>query len=269
MKICLNTHNLAGKMNVDEIIAVCKAAGVQGVEFSIGYGHEHGVEFDTPKADLIKTRDKILDAGLETVSIASYCRFDSDSERERDKNLDLAMKGIDVAAVMKAGIFRFVGNDLPPNTSRDTFLERMATVMTELAHYADQHNAPTNITAPICKVLLQIHGTLCRAPDLAEICRLCSRPYETGLVYNCDQGDVAGGSVDAYLGRVAQYVKHVHMHCMLLDYPYGEMFSILKKAGYEGWDSIVVDEPSLEPQKVSAYYAKLAKTLYEYGEARA
>jgi sugar phosphate isomerase/epimerase len=259
MKICLNTHNLAGKMSVDEIIAVCKAAAVQGVEFSIGYGHEHGVEFDTPEADLITVRDKILDAGLEAVSIASYCRFDSDSERERDKNLKQKKKGIDVTAAMKAGIFRFVGNDLPTHMPRDAFLERIAGIMADLADYA----APFGVSA-----LLQIHGTLCRAPDLAEVCRLCgcqnSDRQNVGLVYNCDQGDVAGGSVDVYLDRVAKYVRHVHMHCMLLDYPYGEMFSILKKIGYSGWYSIVVDEPSLEPQKFIAYYAKLAKTLYDY-----
>jgi sugar phosphate isomerase/epimerase len=252
MKICLNTHNLAGKMSINEIISVCKSAGLQGVEFSIGYGQSHGVEFDAPKAKLIRTRDKILDAGLETVSIASYCRFDSTPE-DNVKNLVLAKKGINLAAAMKSGIFRFIGNELPTYTSRDAFLERMAGVMTDLADYA----APLGVTA-----LLQIHGTLCRAPDLAEIARLCGR-QNSGLVYNCDEGDVSGGSVDVYLDRVAQYIKHVHMHCMLLEYPYEEMFSILKKAGYKGWYSIVVDEPSLEPHKFIAYYAKLAKTLYD------
>jgi sugar phosphate isomerase/epimerase len=253
MKICLNTHNLAGKMSIDEIIAVCKAAGVQGVEFSIGYGHEHGVEFDTAKAELTRIRDKILGAGLETVSITSFCRFDSYSPEENLTNLVLAKKGIGVAAAMKAGIFRFVGNDLPINMPRDAFLERIAGIMTDLADYA----APSGVSA-----LLQIHGTLCRAPDLAEICRLCSR-QNSGLVYNCDKGDIAGGSIDVYLDRVAQYVKHVHMHCMLLEYPYAQMFRILKKTGYKGWYSIVVDEPSLEPQKFIAYYAKLVKTLYD------
>ena len=253
MKICLNTHNLASGMTIDEIIAACKAAGVCGVEFSIGYGHKHGVEFDTPKTELIKVRDKILDAGLETVSIASYCRFDSESEEERKRNLDLAKKGIDTAATMKAGIFRFVGNDMPKHTARDVFLPRMAGVMGELADYA----APGGVTA-----LLQIHGTLSRAADAAEIARLCDR-QNSGLVYNCDCGDVIGGGVDAYLDRVGEFIRHVHMHCMLLNYPYQKMFAAMKKIGYKGFYSIVVDDPSSEGEKFIAYYTQLARTLYD------
>jgi sugar phosphate isomerase/epimerase len=253
MKICLNTHNLASGMTIDEIIAACKAAGVYGVEFSIGYGHAHGVEFETPKPELITIRDKILDAGLETVSIASDCRFDSESEEERSRNLDLAKKGVDIAATMKAGLFRFVGNDMPKRTMRDVFLPRMAGVMGELADYG----APGGVTA-----LLQIHGTLSRAPDVAEIARLCGR-RNSGLVYNCDCGDVIDGSVDAYLDRVGGFIRHVHMHCMLLNYPYQKMFAILKRIGYNGFYSIVVDDPSSEREKFIAYYARLANALYD------
>jgi sugar phosphate isomerase/epimerase len=76
MKISLNTHNLAGKKNLDEIIDLCVKNGIGGIEFSIGYGHAHGVEFDTSTASLHEMSEKIMCAGLETVSIASYCRFD-------------------------------------------------------------------------------------------------------------------------------------------------------------------------------------------------
>ena len=253
MKLCLNTHNLAGAMSVDEIISACKAAGIYGIEFSIGYGHSHGVEFETPEDELIKIRDKIVDTGLETVSIASYCRFDSASEKERDHNLVMAKKGIDVASTMKAGIFRFVGNDMPSHTPRDVFIKRMADIMGDLADYAK----PKGVTA-----LLQIHGTLSRASDVAEIAFLCGR-HNSGLVYNCDNNDMIGGSVDTYLDKVGKFIKHIHLHCMLLNYPYQQMFSILKKIGYNGFYSIVVDDPSSEPEKFIAYYAKLAKSLYD------
>ena len=253
MKICLNTHNLGARMTADELVSVSKAAGISGLEFSIGYGHDHGVEFDTPKDDLIRIRDMVLDAGLETVSIASYCRFDSDSSDEREKNLELAKKGIETAAAMKAGIFRFVGNDLPAHTPRDIFLGRIADVMSCLADYA----APSGVTA-----LLQIHGSLSGAADVAEIARLCGR-QNSGLVYNCGQEDVSSGSVDVYLDRISPFLRHIHMHCMLLDYPYGELFRIMKKTGYKGWYSITVDEPSAEPAKLIAYYARLAKAIYD------
>ena len=42
MKLCLNTHNLAGNKTLDEIIGLCVKNGIGGIEFSIGYGHNHG-----------------------------------------------------------------------------------------------------------------------------------------------------------------------------------------------------------------------------------
>ena len=37
MKICLNTHNLAGDFSLEELIQVCKRQGIGGIEFSVGY----------------------------------------------------------------------------------------------------------------------------------------------------------------------------------------------------------------------------------------
>lgn len=87
---------------------------------------------------------------------------------------------------------------------------------------------------------------------------MAARP-NAGLVYNCDLKDLAGSSAQAALERVGPYIRHVHLHDLLLPYPYRELFAYLKKTGYTGWYSVVVDESSAQPDRFLGYYAALAR----------
>ena len=252
MKIALNTHNLAGDKNLDEIISLCVKNGIGGIEFSIGYGHAHGVEFDTGAVSLSEMSERIMRAGLETVSIASYCRFDRQYEPELKENFERAKKGIECAHNMNSRIFRFVGNDLPSFMPRNDFIERLSGYMSELADYA----APLGV-----EVLLNMHGSFNYRHDVGRVIELTGK-NNCGLVYNCDTSDIAGGSLEIVLDRIGPYIKHVHMHELTTGYPYIELFKILKKQGYRGWYSTVVDDPSAECERFIAYYTGLAKAWY-------
>ena len=253
MKLCLNTHNLAGEKTLDQIIELCVKNGIGGIEFSIGYGHKHGVEFDTDAKTLNGMAEKIMNAGLETVSIASYCRFDGQENQELDKNLKLAKRGIECARHMKGKFFRFVGNDLPPFISRDDFILRVSKYMSDLADYAADLGV---------EVLLNMHGTFNYRHDVGKLIEITNK-INTGLVYNCDDGDIIGGSLDIVLDRIGNYVKHIHMHELAAGYPYTELFKRMKKQGYKGWYSIVVDDPSSELERFIVYYTKLARAYYD------
>ena len=255
MKICLNTYNLLGKKKLDEIIDLCVKNGIGGIEFSIGYGHAHGVEFETDAASLREMSEKIMRAGLETVSIASYCRFDGQHERDLTENFELAKKGIECACNMGSRLFRFVGNDLPSFMPRDKFVERVSGYMSELADYA----RPFGV-----EVLLNMHGSFNYRHDVGRVIELSGKS-NCGLVYNCDDSDIVGASLEIVMDRVGLHIKHVHMHELTAGYPYIELFKYLKKQDYKGWYSIVVDEPSLECKRFISYYTALARAWYDLG----
>ena len=252
MKICLNTHNLASDFSLEELIGVCKKHGIGGIEFSVGYGHKHGVELETPGEEITAIRDRLYAEGLEVPSIATYCRFDGREDSEVQKNLEDAKRGIVLAAQIGAPIFRIVGNDLPDFMPRDAFIERMIKVLQELGAFAAGYGV---------KVLLNMHGTFQFRKDMTSVMKNCENG-NCGLVYNCDDGDLIGGSAELVLREVMPYVAHVHMHEMLGIFPYKEMFGIMKSYGYEGWFSIVVDEPSCEAERIIGYYKRLAEALY-------
>jgi sugar phosphate isomerase/epimerase len=253
MKLCLNTHNLAGSNTLDEIIDLCLKTEIGGIEFSMGYGHKHGIEFDTDSKVLREMAEKIMNVGLETVSLASYCRFDAQDEQERDRNFELAKRGIECAHAIGSGCFRFVGNDLPSFMPREDFIERVAGYMSYLSDYAE----PLGV-----EVLLNMHGSFNYRHDVEKLIKL-SNKRNCGLVYNCDNGDVVGGSLEIVLDRIGEYIKHIHMHELTEGYPYMELFRHMKRRAYKGWYSIVVDEPSLECGRFLAYYTKLAKAYHD------
>ena len=256
MKLCLNTYNLAGKKTLDEITGLCVQSGIGGIEFSIGYGHNHGVEFDTDTKTLHGMAEKIMSAGLETVSIASYCRFDAENPQELIRNFELAKKGIDCAQNLGSKIFRFVGNDLPSFISRSEFVKRVSEYMSRLADYAGPYGI---------EVLLNMHGSFSYRHDMGKLIEITNK-NNCGLVYNCDDSDIIGGSPEIVLDRIGAYIKHVHLHELISAYPYSELFEGLKRRGYKGWYSIVVDEPSSEPQRFISYYCALARALHKQGD---
>ena len=252
MKLCLNTHALAGGLTPEELAALCLRGGIGGVEFSVGYGHKHGVELDAADGALIAIRDRMYAVGVEVVSLASYCRFDMPDEAGVEENLARARRGIDMASVMDAPVFRVVGNDLPDFMPRDAFVERMAGVVSLLGEYAQQRGV---------EVLLNMHGSFNFRRDVARVMELAGRG-NVGLVYNCAPEDVVGGTVELAIERVLPYVRHVHLHELTDGYPYIDLFARMKDAGYSGWYSIVVDDPSPETDRFLAYYTALARAWY-------
>ena len=253
MKLALNTHKLLADRTWEEIIDVCRGCGAAGIEFSIGYGHKHGVELDTPPEELARIREKIAAAGLEVASIASFCRFDMESQEEFQRNLDTAKRGIDLAVTMGSPIFRFVANGLPDFMSRPDFVVRISKVMRELAEYGERKGV---------LALLNMHGTFQHRCDVSRAAQLADHPY-SGLVYNCDPSDLVGGSAEVTLERVMPYVRHVHLHELTGGYPYAEMFRYMRKAGYNGWFSVVVDDPSPEAERLLGYYCALCRAWWD------
>lgn len=252
MKLCLNTYNLAANCNIEQIISLCKANGIAGIEFSIGYGHRHGIEADADRQSLVEARDKITDAGLQIVSISTFCRFDSDDPLINQLNIEKAEKATELANIMHASIFRYVGNDIPKHISRDEFLSQMRNIAERLSQKSKKYGI---------KSLLNLHGGLRAAGDVERIMRGSSS--DSGIVYNCDPFDAVSGSAEASISTLLPYIRHIHMHSMLNGFPYKELFCIMKKSGYNGWYSIAVDESVEDTDTYLGYYTRLARSMYE------
>src|SRR5258708_36988021 len=73
MHLGIVTYNVAKDWTLDQILANCKAAGVEGVEFRTT--HKHEVEPSLTSDQRKGVRDKCAAAGLLQISLGSVCEF--------------------------------------------------------------------------------------------------------------------------------------------------------------------------------------------------
>src|SRR5262249_53890258 len=88
MKWVLNTYQTAQDWETDRIIAVCQAAGYEGIEFLQDFKQVHGLEADAPNERLLAAKEKMKAAGLITSSLTSCCFFHEPEEADRRRNIE-------------------------------------------------------------------------------------------------------------------------------------------------------------------------------------
>lgn len=255
MKLSLLTLNLGREWEIDKLIEVCRKYGYAGIEFRTGAGHRHGVEIDAPDDRLAEIRNRMEDGYVAASSIASGCRFALTDPEERRRNVELAKRHVELAGKMDCGRIRVFGNEFQPGTGKDTQIGWVSESLQEIAEFALPYGVD---------VLLEMHGQFNYWKYAVKAVKGVTAA-NTGIVYNCDNRDMIGGSVAAVYSCVRSYIRHVHMHCYLWGYPYRELFRLLRADGYEGFLSAEMDEPSAEPEKLSGYYAALYYAWQEGG----
>ena len=75
-----------------------------------------------------------------------------------------------------------------------------------------------------------------------------------GLCWNCNNVDIVGGSVEASFRLLAQWIRHVHIHELNDGYPYGELFTLLRKARYDRYTMCEVGAGAAEPESYLRAY---------------
>lgn len=246
MKLCLLTFNIAREWELDKLIKMSKELGFAGLEFRTEQNHKHGVELHTSKEERRIIREKIEDAYLDAVGIATPCRFEYKDAKLRRENIEKVKKYVELAVDIDASIIRVFGNKFEEGADRLTTIKWVGEALAELIEFARPYNV---------QVLLEMHGDLNYWKYAIKALEYSGAP-DAGLVYNSDLRDMVGGSIKETYSHVRHLIKHVHMHDFISGYPYNELLQLLKDDGYNGYLSAEIRESS-DPEKVLAYYSKL------------
>ena len=83
------------ELNLDEMLAVAKKYGYDGIEPRIGENHKHGIELDSSKSFRKECRQKSEESGIQLCCIATSCRY-ADPEINKTMISD-THKAIDLA----------------------------------------------------------------------------------------------------------------------------------------------------------------------------
>lgn len=237
MKLCLLSYNLARGWDLPELIDRARRYGFAALELRADANHRHGVELDLSPDQRREVRYRVQDAYLEIACIGTGQRFESPGRTQRQTQVDRARRFVELAADVGARRIRVFGNNLPDGVAREDAIEYVGESLRELGEHGEEHDVD---------VLLEMHGQFNFWGFARSALDAADHP-RVGLVYNCDVRDVVGSSVAATYSRVADLIRHVHMHDFGGSYPYPELFELLEADGYDGYLSSEIEISTEEP----------------------
>lgn len=249
MKFSLLTHLIAHSWDLPRLIDTARQLGFAGLEFRVEEGGGHGVELERTPSERREIRERVEDAYLEVVALGTGVRFDSPDVARRREAVDHTKRYVDLASDLGCTRIRVFGNDIPPEVPRRDCTAYVGESLRAVGEYS---------AAAGVDILLEMHGQFNYWGFAREAVSVANHP-RVGILYNCDLKDVVGGSVKPTYGRVAKWVRHVHMHDLASGYPYLELFQLLRQSGYDGYLSPELSTKSPTADQYLALYATLFK----------
>ena len=252
MKLSLDTYSIGTELSLRDLLELLPATGFAGVEFRCEANQKHGVEPEITSAERRQIRALLSGAGLEVSCLSTSQRFDSPDPAVRQAVIQRVKQFVDLAADLGCGRIRTFGNDFPAGIPKPDVIRYVGEALRTCGEYAQDKGVD---------VLLEMHGQFYYWEYCLSAVQAADHP-NVAINYNCDVRDLVDGSVAYTMGQIKDYVRHVHLHELEEpQFPYKELFRILKGWGYAGFCSLEEDHREGGAKRVIALYAALYREL--------
>jgi sugar phosphate isomerase/epimerase len=241
------TYNVLKDQDLESVIRILETAGFEGVELRTG--HRHGVEPSLPAAERARVRKRFERSKVRLVAYGTTCEFHSPDAQERQKQVRIAKEFVDLAQDTGAAGVKVRPNGLPPSVPRDVTIANIGGALREIGEYA----APKRVG-----IWLEVHGRDTSPPSIAAAIMKATGHANAGLCWNSNAVDVSNGSVAQSFELLKPWLRHAHIHELDRgNYPYGELFALMRKGGYTGYTMAEIGAGAPDPDAFfRAYRAK-------------
>jgi sugar phosphate isomerase/epimerase len=246
-KLGLVTYNLAKDWDIETIIRNCEAAEFEAVE--LRSTHRHGVEPSISQAKRHEVRMRFEDSKLKLVSLGSACEFQSPDPAVVRQNIELTHQFCQLAHDLGCLGVKVRPNGFPPNSDHAKVLDQIGQGLSECGDFARNLGV---------EIWLEVHGPETEVPsNIRHIMEACRHPA-VGVCWNSNPTDVEDGSVRANFEMLKPWLRSCHINDLdRKDYPWRELFTLFREAGYNRYTFCEVGEPSCEPVRFMKYYHAL------------
>jgi len=248
MKLGMVTYNMGKDMSVDQLIALCKAAGLAGVELRTT--HAHGVEVSLSPEERADVRKKFADSGVIIAGLGSAFEYHSDNPEEVEKNVRDSIEYAKLAADVGASGIKVRPNGIPKREDPEITLERIGKAWGKVAAAA----ADVGV-----QVRMEVHGAE-QTRNLANMRKMldyANHPNAT-VCWNSNASDMdEQGSIRANFDLVKHALGQVHITDIgVYQYPWQELFTLLKENNFGGFCLAEIAE-NPDPERFMKYYRTL------------
>ena len=250
MKLGLVTYNMAKEWDIPTIIERCEATGFQGVELRTT--HAHNVETNLSAAERRDVRKQFEESAIELAGLGSAFEFHSPDNDEVQQNIEGTKVYSQLAADVGAPGVKVRPNGLPDGIPEETTLEQIGNSLRECGEFAKNLGV---------QIRLEVHGRqTSHLPHVRTIMEIADHD-NVSVCWNSNPGEVEDGSVKSNLDLVKDWLGLVHMNELhRQEYPWRELFSLLKKSKYDGYCLAEIPGSS-DPERVMNYYRALWTAL--------
>jgi sugar phosphate isomerase/epimerase len=240
------TYNVLRDWDVEKIIKTLGEIGYEAVELRTT--HKHGLEPSIGKEERLRVRRRFEASKVRLLSYGTICEFHSPDAAERARQVALAKDFVVLAHDTGALGVKVRPNGLPKEVPRETTIANIGACLRELGEFGAGYGV---------EIWMEVHGPETQLPqNSAAILKAANHP-NAGACWNSNPTDVVNGSVKPSFELLRPYIKSVHI-TELADpsYPWRELFTLLKGAGYDRYTLCEVQE-SKEPERFLRYYKAL------------
>ncbi|HET7558918.1 MAG TPA: sugar phosphate isomerase/epimerase family protein [Limnochordia bacterium] len=249
MKLGLVTYNLAKDWTLDELLTNAREAGLAGVELRTT--HAHGVEPELGAQARADVKRRVADSGIAVVALGTTCEFHAADAAVVEQHVETAKRFVELAKDIGARGVKVRPNGFVEGVSREQTLEQIGRALRRCGEAAQ---------AAGVEIYLEMHGRETqKAEPMRRVMEVCDHPA-VALCWNSNPTDVVDGSIAAAFERVAPWVRHAHITELHSDYPWAELFGILKARGYSGYCMAEIPASS-DPLRLLKYYRALFTAL--------
>ncbi len=248
MKLGIVTYQIAADWDVATIIKTCAELGYSGVELRTT--HAHGVESDLSAGQRQDIRKQFEDGGVEIAGLGSAFEYHSDDPDVVRENIDGTIEYAKLAADLGCPGVKVRPNGLQTDKgiSVDQTLEQIGKSVRECAIAADDLGV---------QIRVEVHGRETQKPAYMRTIMDWADHDNAYVCWNSNLGEVEDGSIKANFDLLKHKIGLVHITELCNpDYPWRELFSLLKAEGYAGYTLAEIPGSS-DAERLLRYYKAL------------
>ncbi len=112
-------------------------------------------------------------------------------------------------------------------------------------------------------IRLEVHGP--GTTNLADIKAIMDVAHHPGakVCWNCNPEDTLPPGLEANFKLVEDRLGTIHIHDLISDYPWRDLFRLLRGARFEGWTLLEEGASTADPIRVMKYYRLVWEQLAE------
>jgi sugar phosphate isomerase/epimerase len=196
-------------------------------------------------------RQRFERSKVRLLSYGTVCEFHSPDAAVRRQNVETGKQFVDLAHDTGAWGIKVRPNGLPKEVPKEQTIANIGAALRELGDYGQGRGV---------EIWMEVHGRDTQNPPVSHAIMKAANHPNVGVCWNSNPTDIVNGSIKPSFDLLKPYIKNVHINELANDYPWRELFALLRAAGYERYTLAEVQE-SKEPERFLRWYRALWREL--------